>query len=440
MRRVRIGYFVVAAVVGSAFNTAGALEVTVLTSKDPALAMAPVQGLGKTFNYTLGVGSGAFRRPGDPANVIWTVGDRGPNMTCAEAERLLGPETKAACERVRNGRYYPQPAYVPSIYRLELDLAGKTFRLAETIPLKGRSGKPVLGLLNPQTVATKDTGLNLAGQPQPDSPDNIDLEALVVLSDGHFWVADEMGPSLALVAPDGRILRRHVPSDAAADYRDADAEIVANLPSILSKRQGNRGFESIALSPDEQFLYAIMQNPLANPNAAAFNQAKNTRLFKIERATGRLVGQYVYQLDAPQSFGLDPSSRQSDPRLSEMVALGTDRLLVLERTEGTTKLHEITLAGATNILDSRWDALDTTPSLETVPDLAAVAITPVPKTLRFDTARDFKDAPGKIEGVTFLADGAMVLINDNDFGIRGDETKILIVRGAVTPDRAVHAR
>jgi hypothetical protein len=183
-----------------------------------------------------------------------------------------------------------------------------------------------------------------------------------------------------------------------------------------------------------------MQNPLANPNAAAFNQAKNTRLFKIERATGRLVGQYVYQLDAPQSFGLDPSSRQSDPRLSEMVALGTDRLLVLERTEGTTKLHEITLAGATNILDSRWDALDTTPSLETVPDLAAVAITPVPKTLRFDTARDFKDAPGKIEGVTFLADGAMVLINDNDFGIRGDETKILIVRGAVTPDRAVHAR
>jgi hypothetical protein len=439
MRVLGAGIFAAAALLGGVIH-AGAMEITVLTSKDPALAMAPIRGNGKTFNYTLGIGSGAFRRPTDPANVIWTVGDRGPNMTCAEAERLLGPETKPACERVRNGRYYPAPGYVPSIYRVELDPAGGSFKLTQTIPLKGRGGKPVLGLLNPQTVATKDTGLNLAGETQPDSPDNMDLEAVVVLSDGHFWVADEMGPSLALVAPDGRILRRHVPTDAARDYRDADTEIVANLPSILSKRQGNRGFESIAISPDEQFLYAIMQNPLANPNAAAFNQARNTRLFKIERASGRLVGEYVYQLDAPQSFGLDPSNRQSDPRISEMVALGMDRLLVLERTEGTTKLHEITLAGATNILDSRWDAIDTTPSLETLPDLAALAITPTPKTLRFDTARDFKDAPVKIEGVTFLADGAMVLINDNDFGIRGDDTRILIVRGAVTPDRAVHSR
>jgi hypothetical protein len=422
-------------------GTAGALEIEVLSSKDPGLAMAPVVSpAGKTFNYSIGIGSGAFRHPSDAPDTLWTVGDRGPNMTCAEAEKLLGPETRAACDKVRNGRYYPTPGYAPSIYRIELDRAAKSFRLAETIPLKTRSGRPVTGLLNPQTVASKDTGLDIAGRVLPDDADNVDLEALVRLSDGTFWIGEEMGPSIALVAADGRILRRHVPADAAADYRGSEAEIVPNLPAILSKRQGNRGIESIAVSPDERFLYFIMQNALANPNAAAFNAAKNVRLFKLDRASGRLLGQWVYQLDDPRSFGLDPSERQSDPRISELTALGLDRLLVLERTEGTTKLHEITLDGATDILGSRWDDAATVPTLEQSNDLGPLGIAPVKKILRFDTARDLKDAPGKIEGVTFLGDGTLVLINDNDFGIRGDETKVILVKGAVTADSAVHRK
>ncbi len=346
----------IALALGSGPTGVSAMEIETLTSRDRQLEMAPLTSpWGKELRYSLGIGSGAFRHPSDPADEIWTVGDRGPNMTCAEAQRLLAPETATPCGAVRNGRYYPTPGYVPSIYRVAIDRAAKSFRLVETIPLKTRSGKPISGLLNPQTVASKDTGLDMKGTVLPDSADNVDLEALVRLSDGSFWIAEEMGPSIALVSADGRILRRHVPANAAADYKDADAEIVANLPPILSKRQGNRGFESIAISPDERFLYVIMQNALANPDAAAFNAARNVRLFKIERQSGNLVGEWVYQLDDPRSFGLDPSERQSDPRISELTALGLDRLLVLERTEGTTKLHEITLDGATNILGSRWD-------------------------------------------------------------------------------------
>jgi hypothetical protein len=418
------------------------ITVQTLTSTDPALAMAPVTAPdGKVFNYTLGIGSGAFRHPTDPPDQIWTIGDRGPNMVCGEARALIGAEIAEACAKLRNGRVYPAPGYVPSIYRVGLDRAAGTFRLLETIPLRTRtSGRLVTGLLNPQTKASKDSGLDLAGKALPDDPDNVDLEGIVRLADGTFWISEEMGPSLAHVAADGRILKRLVPADAADDYKGAEADIVASLPAILSRRQGNRGFESIAISPDERFLYVIMQNPLANPNAAAFNAARNARLFKLERETGKLVGEWIYQLDEPRSFALDPSERQSDPRISEMVALDIDRLLVLERTEGTTKLHEITLSGATDILGSRWDNADTTPTLEQQNDLAPLGLTPVQKMLRFDTARDARDAPGKIEGLTFLGDGAMVLINDNDFGIRGDATKVLIVRGAVTPARQVFAK
>jgi hypothetical protein len=151
------------------------------------------------------------------------------------------------------------------------------------------------------------------------------------------------------------MIMRHVPAGTEGDFAGAPYETVGSLPAIIAKRQANRGIEAVAVSPDERFLYFIMQNPLANPDSAAFQKARNTRLFKLERATMRVVGEYVYTLDDPQSFRRDPSSKQSDPRISEMMAVGLDRLIIDERTELTTKLYEVELIGATNIAGSKYD-------------------------------------------------------------------------------------
>ena len=372
--------------------------------------------------------------------MIWTVGDRGPNFTCAEAGKLVAASVAAMCSKYRNGRVYPTPDYVPSIYKLEIDRQARTFKVLDVIPVKTKSGKAISGLLNPQTKATRDTGVDLAGNVLPYSTENLDLEALVRLTDGTFWVAEEMGPSIAHLSSDGRVLKRIVPADAVADYSPSEAEIVGGLPAILSKRQGNRGLESIAMSPDEQLPLLHHAEPAREPDTGGLPEARNSRLFKMERASGKLVGEYVYQLDLPQTFSLDPSDKQNEPRISELTALGTDRLLVLERTEKHTKLHEITLAGATNILGTKWDEEATAPSLEQENDLAKIAVVSVPKTLRFDQGRDLKDAPEKIEGVAFLGDGTMVLINDNDFGIRGDDTKIILVKGLVEADPRVYRK
>jgi hypothetical protein len=140
-----------------------------------------------------------------------------------------------------------------------------------------------------------------------------------------------------------------------------------------------------------------------------------------------VLGEYVYTLDDPRSFRRDPSERQNDPRISELMAIGMDRPVVLERTEQTTKLYEIDLGAATNIAGTRWDNLATRPTLEQS-DVAAIGVTPVAKALHLDTA-DFPQIVGKNEGMALLGDGALALINDDDFGISGGRTQIVILRG-----------
>ncbi|MEA2978557.1 MAG: hypothetical protein QOF09_380 [Alphaproteobacteria bacterium] len=380
---------------------------------------------GKTLPLTVGIGSSAFHHPSDPPNVMWTLGDRGPNIPCNEMKATAGVEL-AACREVKNGRVYPAPSYTPSIYRVLL-LDDGTFRVTDVMTLKDRDGIPLNGMPNPLHVATTETPLDGAGKLLRQDLRGIDAEGLVRLSDGSFWVGEENGPSLAHFAPDGRMTARHVPAGTEADYAGAPYDVVGSLPAILARREANRGIEGVAVSPDERFLYFIMQNPLANPDSAAYRQARNTRLFKIERATMKAIGEFVYMLDDPQSFRRDPSSRQNDPRISELMAIGLDRLIVLERTEKTTKLYECQLSGATDILGTRWDDAATQPTLEQS-DITKIGITPVGKALRLDTA-DVPQVVGKTEGMTLLGDGALALVNDDDFGIAGARTQIVVIRG-----------
>lgn len=380
---------------------------------------------GKTVKLTNGIGSGAFHFAKDPDTVIYTVSDRGANFTCdEEGQAISGLSPEQMCGGAKGGRIYPLPDYAPSIFKVELK-GDKTFRVIETISLKDRDGKPLTGIVNALTKASTETPFDGKGNKLAQAPGGVDLEGLVKLSDGTFWVSDENAPGIIHVAADGKVIKRLVPAGSEGDFKDAGYPVEGKLPAILVKRQNNRGIESITMSPDEQFLYFIVQNPLANPDGAAYRDAAHTRLYKMDRASETLVGEYVYALD---DFGVykDGSKAMNAGRISEMTAMGTDRLLVLERTDKVTRLHEIALGGATNILGTKWDDLATSPSLEQSKDATAIGIKPTPKTLRFDT-NDHKDMPVKIEGLAFLNDGRLLMINDDDFGITGERSKILIV-------------
>jgi Esterase-like activity of phytase len=365
-----------------------ACDGTILTSDDPLLTWRSVTYPGgKYASFTLGIGSGASRNPADPADVVHVIADRGPNFTCEEAADIIGPASTEICPSADadKTRVYPTPDYTPSIYRLELDRDHGTFAVKDVVSLKTASGKSISGLLNPQTAAAKDSGIDLAGKALRPDVNAVDAEAIAKLSDGTFWISEEMAPSLLHAGPDGRIIKRFVPANAKQDYDQADTEIVASLPNILSKRKPNRGIEALTVSPDKRFLYFVLQSPLANPDEATYKQSQNVRLFKFDLGAEKLVGEYVYRLDDPKNFG--PDVKQKDLRVSDLLALGDNRLLVLERTDERTRLYEIVLnAEPTNILGTKWDDVNASPTLEALADLAAEDVHPVTKVERLDSA------------------------------------------------------
>lgn len=382
---------------------------------------------GKAMNLTVGLGSGAFRSPLDAPGKIWLVTDRGPAIACAESRRLIGIEPEAACGGAKEGSIYPLPGYVPSIYGVEIgpDLVAK---ITAVLPLKGKSGRPVTGRPTPAAAGPKpEPVFGVDGKPLPTDPSGVNPEALVRLSDGSFWLADTFGPSLIEVGPDGTIRRRFVPLGAGEDFKDSDAEVVASLPPILRQRRGGQGFRALALSPDEQFLYTVAAMPLMLPDDASTRGSRHLRLFKIDRASGIVVGEYLYALDGVERFRADAEGRprgQHEVRVVEMAAAGQDKLLILEQVEKSSRLFQVALTEASRVMPE-LDAPDARPSLEMLDDagLAARQLSPLAKSLVFESEK-IAGLASRIEGFALLSPSELVAINDNDFGTDGVRTQM----------------
>ncbi len=370
---------------------------------------------GKSIKFTVGVSSGAYHRPGDAADTLYTVTDRGVNIKCKDDVKLIGIDLCAS------GKIFPVPSFSPTIYTFKINANG--VNLIDALQIKDQDGHVISGLPNPLISTDTELAFDKNGNEIPLDPNGLDVESMVRLQDGSFWASEEYGPSLVHIAATGEVLERRVPYGIDTDLSGANYPVVGSFPAILAKRKLNRGMESIAVSGDEQFLYTSLQSPLANPNGSAYKQSRNVRLLKTERLTGKPVGEYVYQMDLPTTFAADNSTKQSDVKISEMAWLDNNELLVLERISNTTKLYRVKLIGASNILDSQWDQLTTSPTLEQTTNLAAAGITPLTKELVMDSSRDYPGMlPPKVEGIALFSPERAILVNDNDFGISGAKT------------------
>ena len=117
-------------------------------------------------------------------------------------------------------------------------------------------------------------------------------------------------PSLAHFTADGKMASRHVPQGMEPDYAGAPYDVIGSLPAILAKREGNRGIEGLAVSPDKRFLYFIMQNPLANPDRP---RPPGPQLAPVQdRARHqKAVGEFVYMSTIRRASGATPRAGQA---------------------------------------------------------------------------------------------------------------------------------
>jgi hypothetical protein len=256
----------------------------------------------------------------------------------------------------------------------------------------------------------------------PGNHDGHDTEDLVRDVHGNFWTIEEYGPSISKISPTGQVLERFVPAGRKSVSGD-HFMVVDNLPQVLGRRPRNRGFEGVALTPDNKTLVAIVQSPLTNPTTGVGNPSREIRLITFDIDTETPTAEYVYVMQPVTEFG---NTNPTEMKISGISALDEHRFLVLERTDAVAKIFRVDVRAATNILGSTWDVLGASPSLESLSqfvatgstdDLAANGIQELPKELVLDLSTLGPAIPQKIEGFTTLNGNTIAVSNDNDFKV-----------------------
>jgi alkaline phosphatase len=373
-----------------------------------ALARAKANGL--EFTDMPSIGSG-LARAGDQE--FWGITDRGPNG-------------KTGGDDDATRRTFPLPGFCPAIVRFRL--ADGQIRITQWIPLADSRGKLISGFSNGESEERLYESSS-AKTPLPFDPNGVDPEGIRVLPDGNFLVCEEYSPSILVVATNGQVLVRYTPRSkplAGATY-----PVKSILPDSFAGRRVNKGFESVAISGDGRFAYAILQSPRGDTGKKRYAESRVIRVLKLDLSRpldATVAGEYL-ALTSPAAEYPD-KQKQHKVSWNDADWVAPDQLLVVENGKGRSKLLLVDLRRATNVLERKEEPGLTFES--TAPDLAVLGVQPASAHVVFST----KDAPeiasDKIEGIAVLSPTEVALAFDNDFGMGekaiGQASKVWIVR------------
>ena len=180
----------------------------------------------------------------------------------------------------------------------------------------------------------------------------------------------------------------------------------------------NQTLEGVTFTPDGRRLVTAMEDPLyQDGDDPTPEHGALTRITVHDARTGQPLVQYAYPLEP--LFATPPAGSTDTNGVSDIVALGHDRFLVLERASiysdnnWKARIYLVDLHGATDVLGR-----------DSLTDTSAHPVQPVRKTL----VTDLSDVPGlprvdNVEGITLgprLPDGrrTVVLVSDDNFAAR----------------------
>lgn len=270
-----------------------------------------------------------------------------------------------------------------------------------------------------QTIKFSNGGSAMNGlAPSPTSAlgNSFDPEGFVINPlNGRFLVSDEYGPSLYEFDRSGNQVRTFTtPANIVPRNAGTGTPNYVNDTGNTAGKRGNRGFEGLAVSPNGQYTFAMLQSAMLDEGGSS---GVYDRIVKFDNATGNAVAQYAYQM-AGSSQGRGTSA---------LVAINDHQFMVIERnnrgvgvdselTTANKKVFTIDLAGATDVTNIDLDAIGATftaVSKNTTPfiDLAANTL----------SALGGK-SPEKWEGLAIgpkLNDGSFLLLagTDNDYSV-----------------------
>jgi hypothetical protein len=394
------------------------IRIQRLSWADPDLGFIPMPS--RPMRIRAGFGSGLAVRQGDAAGTVWAVCDRGPNLKAKTACELYGLKLDQL-KQESGAKIMPRLDLGPAI--AELRVSSDSVELVRVIRMTDGAGRGVPGVPMAESAhAVAEPAFDLVGDRLEPQPGGADSEGLAVLADGGFWVGDEYCPSLLKLDKEGRVVLRWVPAGAARPdclgYPVLDV-----LPALAGRRQINRGFEAIAVSADERWLYLAFQSPLAHPDVDAHEAACHVRIWQVDAETGAVARQFIYPLDSPESFRRDSAKgefKRSDIKVSEIALVDEQGLLVLERGSETTKIYRVRLEQELAAPPEHLE-LATRPTLEELSAGGNLAMPVLDKELLLSTD-DFPEVAADLEGMVLLSASELLLVNDNDFGIEGAET------------------
>ena len=304
--------------------------------------------------------------------------DRGPN-----AENYKDKKTKHEI------RPFLIPAFQPRWIRFTVNQATGRIQFGDEVRLTFPNGRAMTGLPNlepdgkregdevPVNIRKEVLALDLMG---------VDPEGLTVDSKGFLWMGEEYRPSLMKFTPDGKLLRRYVPTGSftPAEIKKIDVDygvdlVLQVLPEEYKKRKRNRGFEAIAAMNGK--ILAMLQSPLPG-------EKNQIRLLEFDPEKEETTRDWVYDLD----------SEQVD-KIGDMTVQGED-LLIIEQDgkSGPQGQHRVYRVSPKRLLPNGH----------------------LQKTLVVDLVKAGFGDFDKVEGLAVVDDHTIAVVNDNDFGLNGE--------------------
>lgn len=378
----------------------------------------------------------------DQKAVFYMIPDRGPNAD-AVAKANVDPAPG------QNLRPFKLPDYQARIVKVELDntIPSITLREDDFIWLYEKDGvTPISGKGNiPGTDEVPVTYVDDTYYTSQDYHDTVadvwysaldydpyggDFEGILKDKEGNFWMCDEYRPAIYKFAPDGILIERYVPEgNGALGGMPAGTYGAETLPEVYSKRWANRGFEGIAYDTAENIIYAFIQSPMYNPNSSTKNNSDIIRILGVD-LEGTPVAEYVYLLERNRDAGY---ALGRVDKIGDACYVGNKQFVVLERDssipdeeDGKKYIFTVDLNGATNILGTELSNKmtstgpdDKTLEMYTADDLVEADVQVAHKTKLLNLPSIGYMPSDKAEGIAYLPDGTLVVMNDNDFGLPG---------------------